>query len=168
LKVAEDTTEENRQFEQVLNRLDALMKRSHATAPESLDGLEQSVPDDDPHADVPVLTEVYLGADLSPVTVAAQETPPLLTELVAESPSDAMQAVVDEVIGEPELLEETLVTIEQQVESMVEALMPEIREMVARVVQEEIYYAQQNLSLRIAQEAEQMLRQRLMQEITPK
>jgi len=161
--VAEETTEENHQFEQVLNRLDALMKRSHVTA--SAEEPEQHAPVDEASADVPVLTEIYHGAALLPVAVEAQEAPPLLTEWIAAPQAEAVSAVVDEAMDAPAAPQ---VSVEQQVEAVVEALMPEIREMVARVVQEALVSAQQNLSSRIAQEAEQMLRQRLAQEFIPK
>lgn len=157
----EDTTEENRQFEQVLNRLDALMKRSHAPLPADEPGAD--VAGEEAVAGIPVLTEIYRGEIVLPVAVAEQEAPPLLTELVSVPQPDAEEAV-----SEPELPEQPQSSREQQVESVVAELMPKLREMIAQVVQEEIYYAQQNLSLRISQEAEQVLRQRLLQEITPK
>lgn len=152
----DDTTEENRQFEQVLNRLDALMKRSHAS--EAVDESEVCVP---------VLTEIYLGAALSPYAVAGLEAPPLLTEFVS-LPQLAVEApAAAGLVPEPELPAQPLLSREQEVESMVAELMPRLREMIALIVQEEIHSAQQNLASRIGQEAEQALRLHLLQKSEP-
>lgn len=152
--MAEDTTEENLQFAQVLNRLDALMKRSHVP-----------LPVDEPEADaasIPVLTEIYRGVELSPVAVAErQEAPLLMTEFVS-----APQPEVEEEASQPESPAQS--SRQQEIESVVAELMPRLREMMVRVVQEEFLNAQQNLSLRICQEAEQVLRLHLQQETKPK
>lgn len=159
--MAEDTADEDRQFEQVLNRLDALMKRSHAPLPEDhseMDAAEAALPD------VPVLTEIYCGPELLSVVVEEQTVPPLLTELV----SAPLPVVIEAVVSEPELPKQPQLSREQEVESVVAELMPKLRERIASVVQEEFFYAQQNLSLRISQEAERVLRLRLLQETKPK
>ena len=162
----EDTTEENRQFEQVLNRLDALMKRSHASVPIDEPGL--GVAGEASDASVPVLTEVYRGAELLPVSVAEHEAPPLLTEFISAPQLVVEASAVEALASVAELPMQPWSSREQEVESVVAELMPRLREMIARVVQEEIFYAQQNLSLRISQEAEQVLRLRLLQGTKPK
>ena len=168
----EDTAEDNRQFEQVLSRLDALMKRSHASAPVEESGV--NVPADEA-SDVPVLTEIYHGAGLLMVAASEQEAPPLLTEFVAV-PQDipaieepvVEAGVVEEQVAEPAVPDPPPLSREQEVEAVLAELMPTLREMIARVAQEEFYYAQQNLMLRVSQEAEQALRLRLLQKPKPK
>lgn len=168
--MTEESTEDNRQFEAVLSRLDALMKRSHPSPlPQGSEEVE---------ADVPVLTEIYQGTVLQTVGVAEQEAPPVLTDYVMAPPE-----VVEDVAGEasaaeampapasvepPVSLEPLAPTREQDVETIVAELLPMLQEMVAKVVQEELYYAQQNLTLRIGQEAERLLRQRLLRDVKPK
>lgn len=173
----EESTEDNRQFEAVLSRLDALMKRSHPS-PLPQDAEEFA-------ADVPVLTEIYQGAVLQAVGVAEQEAPPVLTDYVMAPPAPemALPEVVEDVVAEasaaeampapasvepPVSLEPLASTREQDVETIMAELLPMLQEMVAKVVQEELYYAQQNLTLRIGQEAERLLRQRLLREVKPK
>jgi len=161
----EDIAEENGQFEQVLSRLDALMKRSQG----------QDVPE--PPAAVPVLTEVFVGGVLTPIAVVEQEAPPVLTEFVApplvedevveEAPEESPTA---EAVVEPDEVSVMLpppLSV-QEVDALLTELMPMFREMIARVAQEEFFYAQQNLMLRVVQEAEQMLRLRLLHEAKPK
>ncbi len=164
--MAEDTGEEKRQFEQVLNRLDALMKRSHAPMP--VDEPPVSSAGEEGAADIPVLTEIYHGAELLPVDVAAENVPPLLTEFIVAPQFDVNVPVVEAVAPEPELSGQLQPLSEQQVESVVAELMPKLREMIARVVQEELFLAQQAVLERLAIEAEHLLRQRLLQETIPK
>lgn len=166
----EESAEENRQFEQVLSRLDALMKRSHALAP--VDESPANDPADEASDDVPVLTEIYHGAGLLASSVAEQQMPPLLTEFVEEPQVEVeLPALAVSRVDEP--VEELAVpepprSHEQEVESVLAELMPNLREMIARVAQEEFFYAQQNLVLRVGQEAEQALRLRLLQKFIPK
>lgn len=175
--MTEESTEDNRQFEEVLSRLDALMKRSHpALLPQEAEEVA---------ADVPVLTEVFQGVILQPVGVAEHETPPVLTDYVMAPPTpETVLPEVEEGVAweastaEPvpasasvemsALVEPVVPTPGPDVETIVAELLPMLREMVAKVVQEELYYSQQNLMLRIGQEAEQLLRQRLLRDVKPR
>jgi len=161
--MTEEITDDNRQFEAVLSRLDALMKRSHA--PDSLNAVEAQT---DPVPGVPVLTEVYQGAALVPVKVADEGAPPTLTEFLPTPLVDG-EAIVDEQ-PETQAVIDVLpeVSQEQAIKAVIEAVMPMLQEMVENVVREELFYAQQNVTLRIVHEAEQMLRQRLLQDVKPK
>ncbi len=143
-----DIEEDDRQFERVLSRLDALMKHSHVSVPADGVDIEAAV-------DVPVLTEVYRGEELVPLAVVDQDDAPLLTESIR-----IPESVVADVAEAPEQVPPTR---EQEVEMVVAELMPMLRDMVAEVVREELQAAQQSLSARVGQEAERLLRQRLLQ-----
>lgn len=148
-----DIEEDDRQFERVLSRLDALMKHSHVSVPADDVGVEAAV-------DVPVLTEIYRGEELVPLAVVDQEEAPVLTEFI-RAPGSADEGLV-------EVPEQALPTREQEVEMVVAELMPMLRDMVAEVVREELQVAQQSLSARVGREAERLLRQRLLQGSKPK
>lgn len=160
--MTEAATEDDRQFEAVLSRLDALMKRSHALEssgePEASEGVGSI-------ADVPILTEVYQGAGLVQVRASDEEVPPTLTDFVSMPPVEV--AVSTDV---PEKVTDAVpaMTQEQELNAAIDAVMPMLREMVENVVREELFYAQQNLTLRITHEAEHMLRQRVLAGVRPK
>lgn len=161
--MTEETTEDNRQFEEVLSRLDALMKRSHA--PELSREVEAS---GDVVPDVPVLTEIYQGEGLVPVRVSDEEAPPVLTEFVSMPHVDGESFVDKQPETQAVIAVASASSQAQALNAVVEAVMPMLREMVENVVREELFYAQQNVTLRVVHEAEQMLRQRLLQDVKPR
>jgi hypothetical protein len=163
----EDITEENRQFEQVLNRLDSLMKRNHLRVQEEAPGVDVAGVEAMP--DIPVLTEIYHGGALPSVAIAEQEALPVLTGLVpAALPVVEQGAVEEEVLPAMEFPPQPQLSSEQEVESMVAELMPKLRETMSMLVQEELLHVQQNLSLRMAEEAEQLLSRLLLEAVKPK
>lgn len=152
--MADDAVDENRQFDQVLMRLDALMKHSQGgDAGEEKEAATM-------HHDVPVLTEVYAGESSAPATLE-QDAPPVLTD-TAPGQMRLAEAYV-------QLADMAAVARhEQQVEALLTQLMPEMREMIGRIVREEFDQLQQTLAGRVEIEAEHLLRQRLLNEITLK
>ncbi len=177
--MSEESVDDDGQFEQVLSRLDALMKRSHEPVvqppipPSPVDDMPFQIVSggDDPgdaSGDIPILTEVYQGAALIPVLVDAAEEVPVLTEALPV-PSAGQDERVQEVDlmqrADPEPPE---VSLEAQVDAVMIELMPLVRAMMARVVQEEVMQMQQVLQARLVGEAEQVLRQRLMEGVKPK
>lgn len=148
--------EEDRQFERVLSRLDALMRHSHVSVP--ADTASRSADDTVEYpVDVPVLTEVYQGAERSLLAVSAGGAPPLLTEF-AGMPGAAAGT-------EPEPLAPSR---EAEIDMVVAELMPVLHEMVVNVVREELENARRELTARVIQEAERLLRQRLQCGAKPK
>ncbi|OIQ86328.1 hypothetical protein GALL_318320 [mine drainage metagenome] len=164
----EDISEENRQFEQVLNRLDSLMKRNHLQVKEEAPGMD--VAGVGAVTDIPVLTEIYYGETTLPsVAIAEQETLPLLTELaLAALPVVEQAAVEKEQLPVLEFLPQPQLSCEQEVESMVAELMPKLRETMSKLVQEELLHVQQHLSLRMSEEAENLLSRLLLEAVKPK
>lgn len=146
--MADDVADEARQFERVLTRLDALMKRSQVA--EAGEGGAVV------HDDIPVLTEVYAGESPAPAGLV-QDAPPVLTETVAGQmrPPEAYVQLADMA---------AVAMHEQQVETLLTQMMPEMREMIARIVREELDQVQQTLAGRLEIEAEHLLRQRLLNE----
>jgi hypothetical protein len=156
--MADDAIEDSREFEQVLTRLDALMKRSHGPAAEEI------APPPAVDDGIPVLTEIYAGEVTASVITEQDDELPVLTEVVAAQQPLMEDSVADEekvdVMPEP--------SREALAEGILAELMPMMREMIACVLQEELHYAQQTLMAKLAGEAERVLRQRLLQESKPK
>lgn len=160
--MSDERMDEDQQFERVLSRLDALMKRNHPVAPEEAEAGEAGLPDAE--VEVPLLTEVYRGGVILPVA-AGQDAPPTLTEVAGPQPGNA-HAPAQTLDGEtamPEGLFSPVPLPELEMDSVVAELLPVLQQMVAKLVQEELFYTQQNLTLRIGQEAERLLRQHLLQ-----
>ena len=149
--MAHDATDEGRQFDRVLTRLDALMKRNQMH--DGGEDMGTAAADDN----VPTLTEVYAGESPA-AAVSEQDAPPVLTD-TAPGPLRPPAAYV-------QLADMAAVARhEQQVETLLTHLMPEIREMIARIVREEFDQMQQTLAGRIEIEAEHQLRQRLLNDL---
>ncbi len=164
--MSDPIAEDDRQFEQVLNRLDALMKRSHGEAAGiAADTVPASA---ELPADLPVLTERYTGPELQPLEVA-ESRPPVLTEIVSPTAAMAVTTVEEEVVADTdvelsasEAQERTSVpVVVDELEALTAALLPALQARIALVVQEELRVAQDNIVRRLEQEAEQMLRQQL-------
>ena len=167
--MADETPGENRQFDTVLSRLDALMKRNQASRSESR--LQESADDFSGPATmfmpepeltvntVPVLTDVFQGGALQVIEVSDQPTPPVLTQTLP------VETVSQD--GEFQSLDGSgssgaLALVPVDMDATIDELMPLFREMVVRVAQEELSLAQQTLQARVLFEAEQLLRRRLM------
>lgn len=172
--MANESFDEPRQFERVLNRLDALMKRNHAptempaTDKHEVDfnGPETVFMELEPEVEVPVLTDVFHGAELRPVEVLENEAPPVLTQFVTEPELTIIEAA-PVAVEKPVILDPAGLS-EIDVEMILDELMPQLREMLARVMDEEFVRVQQSLRTRVMIEAELLLRHRLEQEIRPK
>lgn len=144
--MADDASQENQHFEQVLNRLDALMKRSHASEEASslmsgpptfvilpppdeawADGPAEPLPDAAAEAaadDIPVLTDIYDGTLPAPRTAE-------------EARADTANAIIEE-------------------------LLPLILTALDHAVQEEAAHMRLALATRLEQEVAETIRQRLL------
>lgn len=161
--MSDPIAEDDRQFERVLNRLDALMKRSHGEAAGiAADTASASA---DLRADLPVLTERYTGPELQPLEIA-ESRPPVLTEIVSATAAIAVTTVEEEAVADTELgplasEARTSASVVDELEALTAALLPALQARIAVVVQEELLVAQDNILRRLEQEAEQLLRLQL-------
>ncbi len=159
--------EEDGQFEQVLTRLDALMQRGHVSSPAETPvpeaPLEEAAGTEpiEGVAEIPVLTEVFYGIELLPVIDLEQELPRTTNGPVAESPFEIAAPI--SVLPEP-----VAPSREAEADFVLAELMPDISEMIRSAVQQELSELQLKLSSRLCQEAEQVLRQRLLETTKPK
>lgn len=144
--------EENQQFEQVLTRLDALMKRSHSATPSQPDEAEWQ------------MLEITL-----PPPEAAEETENALPEAApetAESPFFILEE--KETADIPVLTDVYEGTVPprnaraESVDAIVEALLPAMLENLDIIVAEEAAKMQQAIAERLRAEIGEALRQRLL------
>lgn len=146
--MSELVPEENQQFEQVLSRLDALMKRAqggHAAIPVEPPTLSApvvvaettAIPQSDtvvPEVHIPVLTDVYVAA-LPVVELTLDALPEASSELLSQN----------------------------TVKLLISELTPLILQTVDLAVREELAKAQQAIDERLCDEVERLVRQRLAQ-----
>ena len=129
--------DKDQQFEQVLNRLDALMRRNHAVAEFPL----QQV------ASAPVEAAVELAAEES-------EPPVFVLEEVAEIP--VLTEVYDGTLPEPERRPG-----HELAEAFIDAVMPLMLDNLDLIIAEEAARMQQNVAERLRNEIGEELRRRL-------
>lgn len=169
--MSDQASEDDRQFEQVLSRLDALMKRSHGAVAveEAVETQEISSSD---QSDVPVLTEVYTGPELSPLELVAS-APPVLTDMLTTVVREAFQHDAQGVLSSEEGEEASPLPRDDaprhDIEEIIASLLPAMQARMALVIQEELQAAQEAIAHRVKDEAEQCLRLHLSgNSVTPK
>lgn len=168
--MSDQASEDDRQFEQVLSRLDALMKRSHGAVAveEAVETQEVSSSD---QSDVPVLTEVYTGPELSPLELVAS-APPVLTDMLTTVVREASQHDAQGVLSSEEGEEASTLTRDDarlDIEEIIASLLPAMQARMALVIQEELQAAQEAIAHRVKDEAEALLRLHLSgSSVTPK
>lgn len=168
--MSDQASEDDRQFEQVLSRLDALMKRSHGAVAveEAVETQEVSSSD---QSDVPVLTEVYTGPELSPLELVAS-APPVLTDMLTTVVREAFQHDAQGVLSSEEGEEASPLPRDDarlDIEEIIASLLPAMQARMALVIQEELQAAQEAIAHRVKDEAEQCLRLHLSgNSVTPK
>jgi hypothetical protein len=160
----DEVPEDDRQFETVLNRLDALMKRSHDTVvpPPSVEqgaAARSEAPAIETPV-VPVLTDVFYGEVISQDSSAYEGNGlPVLTEAF----QDAKQA------EENVPAFEAVPKIEQcDLEQILREEMPQIRALIAQLVEKELSQARLVLTARLGYEVEQLLLKQLREKIKQK
>lgn len=166
--MSDQASEDDRQFEQVLSRLDALMKRSHGAVAveEAVETQEISSSD---QSDVPVLTEVYTGPELSPLELVAS-APPVLTDMLTTVVREAFQHDAQGVLSsEEEASSLPRDDARHDIEEIIASLLPAMQARMALVIQEELQAAQEAIAHRVKDEAEALLRLHLSENsVTPK
>lgn len=168
--MSDQASEDDRQFEQVLSRLDALMKRSHGAVAveEAVETQEISSSD---QSDVPVLTEVYTGPELSPLELVAS-APPVLTDMLTTVVREAFQHDAQGVLSSEEGEEASPLPRDDarlDIEEIIASLLPAMQARMALVIQEELQAAQEAIAHRVKDEAEALLRLHLSgSSVTPK
>ena len=168
--MSDQASEDDRQFEQVLSRLDALMKRSHGAVAveEAVETQEVSSSD---QSDVPVLTEVYTGPELSPLELVAS-APPVLTDMLITVVREAVQHDAQGVLSSEEGEEASPLPRDDarlDIEEIIASLLPAMQARMALVIQEELQAAQEAIAHRVKDEAEALLRLHLSgSSVTPK
>lgn len=168
--MSDQASEDDRQFEQVLSRLDALMKRSHGAVAveEAVETQEVSSSD---QSDVPVLTEVYTGPELSPLELVAS-APPVLTDMLTTVVREAFQHDAQGVLSSEEGEEASPLPRDDarlDIEEIIASLLPAMQARMALVIQEELQAAQEAIAHRVKDEAEALLRLHLSgSSVTPK
>lgn len=166
--MSDQASEDDRQFEQVLSRLDALMKRSHgAVAVEEAVEMQEVSSSD--QSDVPVLTEVYTGPELSPLELVAS-APPVLTDMLTTVVREAFQHDAQGVLSsEEEASSLPRDDARLDIEEIIASLLPAMQARMALVIQEELQAAQEAIAHRVKDEAEALLRLHLSgSSVTPK
>ena len=168
--MSDQASEDDRQFEQVLSRLDALMKRSHGAVAveEAVETQEISSSD---QSDVPVLTEVYTGPELSPLELVAS-APPVLTDMLTTVVREAFQHDAQGVLSSEEGEGASPLPRDDarhDIEEIIASLLPAMQARMALVIQEELQAAQEAIAHRVKDEAEALLRLHLSgSSVTPK
>jgi hypothetical protein len=153
--MTEDREAENQQFEQVLSRLDALLKRKHADLPKTP---PIAAPDQPKFAILPLSpTETSENLALEPSgNMDDQESP---------APAEGFIPVLTEVFeGILPQKKASDTSYSEATDALIEALLPAILDIVDRVTQEESLKMQQALSSRLRTEMAMALRQRLLME----
>ena len=179
--IRSENNEENKHFETVLNRLDALLRRDYVAGGmsdiPSRDTISPMKEDDE----IPVLTEVYEGEAFFLKAGEREVELPLLGEFAIPpekhaSEGDALQpdayfgrlaALRAEDLTQPHRLDEVVVDYDALVGEALVDLVPQIQEAMARTIEEEMVRAQTQLQLRVIErmrdEIESVLRQRLQE-----
>jgi hypothetical protein len=153
--MTDEAEEENQQFEQVLSRLDALMKRSHPGAPPSSPEPE---PESEPEP-APAATGIYFH--LEPIGPTDE------TDAVPEdAEADPAALVQNDAAAIPVLTEiyaggvPAVPMPETPAAAAVEELSPELLESIRRIVDEECDNLRRTLGERLQSEVIAALRQR--------
>lgn len=151
--MTKDREAENQQFEQVLSRLDALLKRKHGDLPKT-----PATPD----------PPTFVILPPSP-TETAENLPPEPSRNMDDQkpgfPAERFIPVLTEVyegILPPKKASDT--SYSEATDALIEALLPAILDIVDRAIQEESLKMQQALSYRLRTEMAKALRQRLLME----
>jgi|APLak6261658528_1056013.scaffolds.fasta_scaffold48658_2 hypothetical protein len=151
--MTEDREAENQQFEQVLSRLDALLKRKHAELPKT-----PATPD-------PPTFVILPSPPTETAEKLAHEASGNMDEQESGLPAESFIPVLTEVyegILPPKKASDT--SYSEATDALIEALLPAILDIIDRVTQEESLKMQQALSSRLRTEMAMALRQRLLME----
>jgi hypothetical protein len=150
--MTDDREAENQQFEQVLSRLDALLKRKHGDLPKT-----PATPEPPTFAILPSLpTETAENLAPEPPEGIGNQAPP---------PAERFIPVLSEVYeGKLPLRKLSDTSYPEVTDALIEALLPAILDILDRALQEESLKMQHSLSSRMRTEMAQALRQRLLTE----
>lgn len=144
--MADDASQENQHFEQVLNRLDALMKRGHAS--EEASSLMSGPPT---FVILPPPDEAWADSAAEPLPDAAAEA--------ADDDIPVLTDIYDGTLPAPRTAEDARA---DTANAIIEELLPLILATVNDAVQEEAERMRQELAARLEQEVAETIRQRLL------
>jgi predicted CopG family antitoxin len=150
--MTKDREAETQQFEQVLSRLDALLKRKHGDLPKM-----PATPD----------TPVFVILPPSPAKTTETPAPEQAGNIDDQEPAlpgEGFIPVLTEVYEGILPLKKTPDSYSEATDALIEALLPAILDIVERATQEESLKMQQALSSRLLTEMALALRQRLLME----
>jgi len=151
--MTEDRETENQQFEQVLSRLDALLKRKHGDLPK-----KPATPD-------PLTFVILPPAPTETAEIFAPESSGNMDDQQSTSPEERFIPVLTEVYeGELPQRKASDTSYSEATDALIEALLPAILDILDRAIQEESLKMQHSLSSRLRAEMAVALRQRLLME----
>jgi hypothetical protein len=151
--MTDDREAENKQFEQVLSRLDALLKRKHGNLPKT------------PATPEPPTFVILPSPPTETAENIAPEPPEGIDIQVPPPPAEHFIPVLNEVYeGALPVRKLSDTSYPEATDALIEALLPAILDILDRAIQEESLKMQNSLSSRMRTEMALALRQRLLTE----